>query len=283
MNTLKKVGNWLAPPPDKSDDGRDQWPSRTAFLLASMGGCAGMGNLLRYPSVVYNNYGLQWFIPYFIAVFIVAIPVLVLEISIGQAYRGGAVIAYNNMNKRLKGTGLGLLFIGFFVNHYFVVILSWIMNYFRNSFTSPLPWTNRGEDFYAEVVGNPDPIAGSLSENGRQVLSYTSYPSTALIGETVGWTAFIWFLCWISIFRGVGLTGRVVYFTMGLPIVITIILVGRGVSLENAGAGVKLYFATWRGAELAKGQVWQTACGQVFFSTGVGFGRLVAPQVFPFC
>lgn len=225
--------------------------------------------------MVYNNYGLQWFIPYFIAVFIVAIPTLILEISIGQAYRGGAVIAYNNMNKRLRGTGLSLLFIGWFVNHYFVVILSWLMNYFRNSFTSPLPWTGRGEEFYAEVVGNPVPIAGSLSENGSRVLSYTSYPSTALIGETVGWTAFIWFLCWISIFRGVGLTGRVVYFTMGLPIVITIILVGRGVSLENAGAGVRLYFATWRGGELAKGDVWQTACGQVFFSTGVGFGGLL--------
>lgn len=138
------------------------------------------------PPLVYNNYGLQWFIPYFIVVFIVAIPASIFEITTGQAYRGGAVIAYNNMNKHLKGTGLGLLFIGFFVNHHFVVILSWIMNYFRNSFTSPLPWTNRGEEVYAEVVGNPDPTAGSLSENGSQALSYTSYPSTALIDETVG-------------------------------------------------------------------------------------------------
>lgn len=48
MNTLKRIGRLVAPAPDKSDDGRDQWPSRTAFLLASMGGCAGMGNLLRY-------------------------------------------------------------------------------------------------------------------------------------------------------------------------------------------------------------------------------------------
>ena len=31
---------------------------------------------------------------------------------------------------------------------------------------------------------------------------------------------------------------------MGLPIVVTIILIGRAVSLENAGEGVKLYFAT---------------------------------------
>lgn len=81
---VKKVQDLLAPPPKKADDGRDQWPSRAAFLLAAMGGCAGQGNLLRYPSVVYNNYGLQWFIPYLLAVFLIAIPALILEISIGK-------------------------------------------------------------------------------------------------------------------------------------------------------------------------------------------------------
>ncbi|KAK5077864.1 hypothetical protein LTR64_003735 [Lithohypha guttulata] len=273
MNTLKKAGNWLAPPANKSEDGRDQWPSRTSFILAAMGGCAGMGNLLRYPSQVYNNHGLQWFVPYLMAVFIIAIPVLVLEIAIGQAYRGGSVIAYNNVNHRLRGLGLGLLFVAFFVGHYFVVNLAWIMDYFRNSFTSPLPWTGRGEEFYyQDVVANVDPIVGSLSEDGSSVLSYTSYPGIGLVGETVGWTAFTWFLVWLCIFKGVGLTGRVVYFTLGLPIVITIILVGRACSLENAGEGVGLVWATWRSSELARGQIWQTACGQVFFSTGVGFG-----------
>ena len=64
MDFIRKVGAWVAPPAQKSSDGRDQWPSRAAFLLAAMGGCAGMGNLLRYPSQVFNNNGLQWFIPY---------------------------------------------------------------------------------------------------------------------------------------------------------------------------------------------------------------------------
>ncbi|GKT56008.1 sodium chloride dependent neurotransmitter [Colletotrichum tofieldiae] len=248
MDVLKKIGAWFAPPPSKAEDGRDAWPSRASFLLASMGGCAGMGNLLRYPSQVYNNHGLQWYIPYLMAVFIVAIPVLVLEIAIGQAYRGGSVVAYNNLNQRLKGMGLSLLYVGFVVTPYFVVNLAWIMSYFRHSFTSPLPWTGRGEEFFnRDVVANIDPIEGNLTADGTSVLNYTEYPGIALIGETTGWAAFTFFLMWVSIFRGVGLTGRVVYFTMGLPIVVTIILIGRSVSLENAGEGVKLYFATWRG------------------------------------
>lgn len=270
---VKKAVGWLLPPPPKSEDGRDQWPSRAAFLLAAMGGCAGQGNLIRYPSVVYNNYGLQWFIPYLIAIFVVAIPALILEISIGQAYRGGTVIAFNKINKRLKGVGLGPILVSFIVTQYFTVNLAWIMNYFRNSFISPLPWENRIEEFYmGDVVANVDPIPGNLTEGNKEVAAYTQYPGVAVIGETVGWSAFIWFLIWISIFRGVGLTGRVVYWTMGLPIVTTIILVGRSVSLDNAGAGVRLLWATWRGGELASGTVWQTAVGQVFFSTGIGFG-----------
>jgi solute carrier family 6 GABA transporter-like protein 1 len=76
----------------------------------------------------------------------------------------------------------------------------------------------------------------------------------------------------VSIFRGVGLTGRVVYFTMGLPIVMTIVLIGRSLSLENAARGVRLFWATWNGDKLGSGEIWQTACGQVFFSTGIGFG-----------
>lgn len=266
LTGLKKVGGWFAPPPDKAEDGRDQWPSRAAFLLASMGGCAGMGNLLRYPSQVYNNYGLQWFIPYLMAVVLIAIPVLILEISIGQAYRGGSVIAYNTMNQRLKGTGLSLIYVGFVVGPYFAVNLAWIMAYFRHSFTSPLPWAGR-DDFFDYVVANPAPI-----EAGEEGNTWREYPATGMIPETTGWMVFTWFLVWLCIFRGVGLTGRVVYFTMGLPIVMTIVLIGRSLSLDRAGEGVKMFWGTWRGSELAKGSLWQTACGQVFFSTGVGFG-----------
>lgn len=270
---LKRVGNWFAPPPKKSDEGRDQWPSRAAFLLAAMGGCAGQGNLLRYPSVTYNNYGLQWFIPYLLAVTLIAIPALILEISIGVAYQSGTLMAFNNVNKRLRGVGLGPVFVSFIVVQYFTVNLAWIMNYFRHSFSSPIPWEGQIEEFYwNRIIHNVDSIEGSLTPGNNQVAEYTRYPGIAILGETVGWSAFIWFLIWVSIFRGVGLTGRVVYFTMGLPIITTIIFVGRALSLDNAGEGVRLMWATWRSDQLASGTVWQTAVGQVFFSTGIGFG-----------
>ncbi|KAJ4312446.1 hypothetical protein N0V84_009938 [Fusarium piperis] len=266
MVSFKQIFNLLAPDAEKEDDGRDKWPSRTAFVLAAMGGAVGLGNLLRYPSVVFANNGLQWFIPYFIALLFLGIPTLVLEISIGQAYRGSVVVAFHGINKHTKGLGLAVIMTGFVVATYYVPILAWVMHYFRASFHSPLPWKGRGMEFYMQdVIANKDPVA---PESG----GYVEYPGTAMIGETVGWCAFIWFTVWLCMFKGVGTTGRAVYFTMGLPIIMLIIILGRAVSLPNAREGIKYYVAEWNGWRLGNGDIWQAACGQIFFSIGVGFG-----------
>ena len=260
---------------NKSEDGRDQWPSRTAFLLASLGGAVGQGNIIRYPSQVFNNIGLQWFIPYLLAIFVLAIPGLILEVSIGQAYRGGAVVAYNRVNRRTRGLGLAMIMVSAVVVVYFAVILVWIMIYFRHSFTSPLPWTGRTEEFYyKQVLRQVDPVGGAIGPNG--VESFVSYPGRGLIAESVGWSAFIWFCVYLCMFNGVGITGRAAYVTMAAPIFMTIVLLGRCCSLPNAGRGIKMYFGSWNSDNIASGQLWQTACGQVFFSTGVGFGYYIA-------
>ncbi|CAG1991375.1 unnamed protein product [Fusarium graminearum] len=268
MGILGKISSALAPPPAKADDGRDQWPSRTAYLLASCGGAVGMGNMLRYPSQVYNNNGLQWFVPYLMAIFLLAIPAMALEIAAGNAYRGGTVVAYNSINKRLKGTGFALNYVGFVVVTYFVPILAWAMVYFQKSFTSPLPWAGDTENWFMyEAVGSVDP-----DTSGRWVV----HPDVSLDGRLVGWNAFTWFTVWVCMFRGVGLTGRVVYVTMGLPVIMAIVLVGRGASLPNAGEGIKMYFGSWHSDKLAGTKIWRDAVGQVFFSTGVGFGYYTA-------
>jgi solute carrier family 6 GABA transporter-like protein 1 len=148
------------------------------------------------------------------------------------------------------------------------------MKYFRRSFQSPLPWADwdSGEYFSQVIVANPSPVSvGTFNPDGS-VASYTQYEGTGLIGETAGWAMFTWFVTWLCVFRGVGLTGRVIYVTMGLPAILIIILIGRGTSLPNAGAGIKLYFGTWRTSALAQPGIWQDAFGQIFFSIGVGFG-----------
>ncbi|KAH7000132.1 hypothetical protein EDB80DRAFT_866177 [Ilyonectria destructans] len=76
-----------------------------------------------------------------------------------------------------------------------------------------------------DVIANPDPIA-PLDSSG-----YVEYPSTGMVSEAVGWCAFMWLLIRMCMFKGVGTTGWVVYFTMGLPVVMLIAMLGRSLSL----------------------------------------------------
>ncbi|KAM0335144.1 hypothetical protein ACHAQA_000185 [Verticillium albo-atrum] len=273
MSAVRKVFDFLAPKAKKGDDGRDIFGSRLTFILCAMGGAVGLGNLLRFPSIVYNNYGAQFFIPYFIALVFIALPVLVLEIAIGTVYRSGCVVAWSHIHKRTRGVGLAVVFNGYAVVTYYVPLLAWVMKYFRLSFQSPLPWSGKdtSEFFANEVVQFVGPEGGSYNPDGS-VAEYMTWPGTALVGETAGWAIFTWFVTWLCLFRGVGLTGRVIYITMALPLVLIIVLVGRSASLPNAGNGIKLYFGTWRSEALAAPGIWQDAFGQIFFSIGVGFG-----------
>ncbi|CRK14606.1 hypothetical protein BN1723_016867 [Verticillium longisporum] len=268
MGMGKRIYLFIAPDAKKDEDGRDNFNSRAQFILCAMGGAVGLGNLLRFPSVIYNNYGLQFFIPYFIALFLIGIPILMLEIVMGQAYRAGCVTAWNNLNHRAKGVGFSMVFNGYSVVGYYVPILAWAMSYFRRSFTSPLPWAgqNTQDFFFDNVVRNQAPV-GDLDAGDM-----LSYPGTGIVGETAGWVFFTWFIVWMCMFKGVGLTGRVIYFTMAMPLIMILILAIRSLSLPNASEGYRLYLGVWRTESLQGPGVWQDAFGQMFFSIGVGFG-----------
>jgi solute carrier family 6 GABA transporter-like protein 1 len=207
-----------------------------------MGGAMGFGNLLRFPSQVFNNNGIQWFIPYLMAVCLLAIPVLILEVAIGQAYRSGCVIAYNGLDRKFTGTGFGMVCVGYAVAIYYIPILSWVMVYFRNSFqgASSFPWIENPQAYFSHVVNEVPAIPAVYSADGSSVEQYAVYPGTGASGELIGWTLFSWFIAWICLYKGIAITARVVYITIVLPILLTIVLVGRGASLPNAGRGIKL-------------------------------------------
>ncbi|KAJ0138297.1 Sodium-dependent neutral amino acid transporter B(0)AT2 [Colletotrichum tanaceti] len=190
----RKIYNALAPSADKGDDGRDVWGSRTSFILAAMGGAVGLGNLLRFPSIVFNNHGLQFFVPYLVSLACLAVPTLLLEIAIGQAYRGGCVLAWHHAHARAGGVGFGVVYIGYAIVVYYVPIIAWIMTYFRHSFVSPLPWTADNEAFFYRTVLRDVPgVQGNLTADGSAVQDYTYYPGMGMVTETTLWNLFTWF------------------------------------------------------------------------------------------
>ena len=53
----------------------NQWDSKLTFVLAMIGSAVGLGNIWRYPYVLYSSGGGAFFIPYIIAILIMGIPV----------------------------------------------------------------------------------------------------------------------------------------------------------------------------------------------------------------
>lgn len=250
------------------DEGREQWPSRLSYILASMGGAVGIGNLLRYPSIAARHSGLQWFVPYFFALFFIGIPVLILEIAIGQAYRGAAVKSMNALHRRLRGLGLSIAIVSLITVTYYVNIMAYVLSYTRHSFTSPLPWKENPKDFFTNNV--------TQSVSANKTGSWVTYPDASVVGETFGFSILTWVFVYLCVFRGVALTGKIVYLTMLLPLLLCFAILIRAVTLPRAGVGIVQYVGRWNNQKLGNGSIWSDAVIQIFFSFGVGFGYYIA-------
>ncbi|XP_062601592.1 sodium-dependent dopamine transporter-like [Saccostrea cucullata] len=85
----------------------------------------------------------------------------------------------------------------------------------------------------------------------------------------------VYLICYFSLWKGIKMSGKVVWFTALFPYVVLAILMVRGATLEGADKGVQ-YYLTPNFTRLASSEVWVDAATQVFFSLGPGFGVLLA-------
>ncbi len=88
----------------RTDD--EVWSSRPAFYFAAVGAAVGFGNVWRFPALSVEYGGGAFFIPYFLAFFIIGVPILVLEIGFGQFWQTGDVGVFGSFNPRLRGFGV---------------------------------------------------------------------------------------------------------------------------------------------------------------------------------
>lgn len=248
---------------------RARWSSRMAFYFAAVGSAVGFGNVWRFPSLAADFGGGAFFIPYLIAFFVVGLPVLFLEIGLGQYHQTGDVGAFGSFDKRLRGIGVGSIFGTYIARPVYGILFAWILRAFVESFST-------------DQWGNPN-ITGSEAFSyffddivEQSTLTETNRP-TRLVGANVGYSACNWFITWLCVAWGVRWTGRVTYFTMGLPIVILFIFLGRSLSLEGSIDGVRAYIGEWDVSLLTtKGDIWSTAVSQILFSLSLTGGVMTA-------
>ena len=61
-----------------------KWGSSLVFVFAGIGAAVGLGNVWRFPYLVYENGGGAFLLPYLSALFLCGLPLLLLEVSVGQ-------------------------------------------------------------------------------------------------------------------------------------------------------------------------------------------------------
>ena len=108
---------------------RENWGSRTGFILAAIGSAVGLGNLWGFPYKVYDHGGGAFLIPYLLAMLLIGIPVLILEFSLGHMTQRAAPDAYRGINRRTEPIGWWGIILGFVIITYYPVILAWCGSY----------------------------------------------------------------------------------------------------------------------------------------------------------
>ena len=81
----------------------------------------------------------------------------------------------------------------------------------------------------------------------------------------------VYLMLYISLFKGVKSSGKVVWITATMPYVLLTILLIRGLMLPGAADGIEFYLVPDLKA-LAQPHVWIDAAVQIFYSVGAGFG-----------
>ena len=72
---------------------------------------------------------------------------------------------------------------------------------------------------------------------------------------------------------GIKWTGRIAYFTMGVPIILILVFAVRAVTLPGSGEGVHTYIGEWDMSVLInEPDVWSTAVSQIFSALGLLLG-----------
>ncbi len=239
---------------------RERWTSRTIFLFAAIGSAVGLGNIWRFPYLAYEYGGGAFLIPYLLALFIIGIPLMILEFAIGQKLQRGAVDAFKTINHRLSGIGVGAILAGFIVVIYYAAVIAWSLLFFVNSFNSPLPWIEDAKGyFFNNVLG--------ISESVN-VIGGVSLPLLfALLA--------VWIMIYLSVRKGVKSVGKVVLVTMPLPIILLAILFIRGITLPGALEGI-VYYLKPDFSALFDTEIWLAAISQIFFTLSLGFGIMIA-------
>lgn len=238
---------------------REQWSSKFDFLLSVIGFCVGLGNVWRFPYLCYKNGGGAFLIPYVVCAIVGGAPMFFLEVGIGQFMSEGGISVWK-MSPLFQGIGCAAIVVCNWLNMYYIVIIAWALYYFIYSFQAELPWSSCNNEWNTDAcvsftgIANHTIIEDIKALNltpkdsvvefwDRKVLQITEgvHDMGGMVWPLFGTLLFSWFCTYFAIWKGVKVTGKIMYFTATFPYVMLTALLVRGVTLPGASEGIRFY------------------------------------------
>lgn len=219
----------------------EQWSSRLGFVFAAIGAAVGLGNIWRFPAVVGQNGGGAYLVPYLIAAFAFAVPLMILEISVGRHLKADIVTACRTIRSEFEIVGWLIGGSVLVVLSYYLVITGWVLAFFVFAFTGI-------ETSFGAFTGTYQPIAFFVV-------------STVIVGAIVS----------LGVQNGIERMAKVL-----IPLTF-LVIVGLTVyvaTLPGFTDGLR-FFLTPDLSVLSNPSIWSAAFGQVFFSFSVGMGVML--------
>lgn len=255
---------------------RDQWSSRMGVILAVAGSAIGLGNFLRFPAKVAANGGGVFMIPYFISLFLIGIPLMWIEWTLGR-HGGGwgngtAPGIFHNIrpkNRWIKYCGVLGILGPLIIFVYYTYIESWTLGYSFFSLTGQL-----------SSLSDQSAMKSFLSGyQGIEKNQYFSGIATAYVFFLITFFANI-SVIYFGIRRGIERLNKIalpILFVCGVILFFRVLSIGAP-NLEHLERNVSTGFGfLWNPdfSQLLRGRVWIEAAGQIFFTFSVGIGVIL--------
>jgi neurotransmitter:Na+ symporter, NSS family len=232
---------------DAPEFAREVWGTRLGFVLAAVGSAVGLGNMWRFPYTTAEHGGAAFVLLYILMTFLIGIPVLLAEFSIGRRTKLSPIGALRRAGGR-GWTPLGYIFVatGFLILGYYSVIAGWVTRYALVGMTAGFP-------------GDPGAFFDQVSTGG------------AAVGFHLAFMAIVIAIVMGGVEKGIE---RASVIMMPMLFLLIVGLAIWAATLPGSAQGYSYYLAP-RMAELTDPATIAAAAGQAFFSLSLGMGAML--------
>lgn len=227
--------------------------SRWGIIFAGLGMAVGTGNLWRFPRIASQYGGGAFMIAWILFLFIWAMPLLIIEMSVGKRTRMGVVGSFGKMiGKNFAWMGTWVAFVTAAITFYYTVVTGWCLKYFFATC------------FHGLINKEPNQYWESFTGSWEPVLYHFA---AVAIG-----CAIIYF----GVVKGIERANRLLIPSL---FILLLVAVGRALTLPGAFQGLNFLFSP-NLSQLGRLDIWLNALVQAAWSTGAGWGLMLTYSVY---